>query len=463
MPGHQAGAHGRHGDDAGQDEGVIVRNISKKWIAVAGIASISLLATACGSDPEPAKSSTTGGTTSDAPKDITLTVATFNNFGYTDELLKEYMDANPGIKVVHTKAAESKDARANLTTRIAAGGDGLADIEAIEIDWMPELSQVEDAFADLADPAVEGRWLEWKENQGKTPSGKLIGYGTDIGPEAVCYRSDLFKEAGLPTDREEVAKLLEGDWAHYFEVGKTFAAKSDAGWYDDSNAILQGMIGQVAAPYEDPESGEATDLASNTTIKGLYDQILAVAPELSAHLKQWSGDWDTAFQNNGFATMLCPAWMTGPIEERSGGVTGWDVADVFPGGGGNWGGSFLTVPSSGKNVDEAKKLAQWLTSPDIQIQAFTSAGTFPSQVEAQSSQDLLGATNKFFNDAPTGAIFSARAKAINETPQAFKGKNYFAIHQTVQDAIERVDVNQNTDPAASWDKALTDFKSLGAN
>jgi len=226
---HQGQARGRHGDDACQDEGVTVRKNSKKWVAVAGIASISLLASACGgNDPETPATNSSGGSTSGETKDITLTVATFNNFGYTDELLKEYMDANPGIKVVHTKAAESKDARANLTTRIAAGGDGLADIEAIEIDWMPELSQVEDAFADLTDPAVDGRWLEWKLNQGKTPSGKLIGYGTDIGPEAVCYRADLFEEAGLPTDREEVAKLLEGDWAHYFEVGKTFVEKSDS-------------------------------------------------------------------------------------------------------------------------------------------------------------------------------------------------------------------------------------------
>ena len=460
---HQGQARGRHGDDACQDEGVTVRKNSKKWVAVAGIASISLLASACGgNDTEtPATPGAGGGTSGGATKDITLTVATFNNWGYTDELLKEYMDANPGIKVVHTKAAESKDARANLTTRIAAGGDGLADIEGIEIDWMPELSPVEDAFADLTDAAVDGRWLEWKLNQGKTPSGKLIGYGSDIGPEAVCYRSDLFKEAGLPTDREEVAKLLEGDWAHYFEVGKQFVAKSDSAWYDDSNAILQGMIGQVEAPYEDPATGAPTDLASNTTVKGLYDQILAVAPDLSAHLKQWQGDWDTAFQKDGFATMLCPAWMTGPIEERSGGVEGWDVADVFPGGGGNWGGSFLTVPASGKNVDEAKKLAQWLTSPEVQIKAFNAAGTFPSQIEAQSSQDLLDAKNEFFNNAPVGAIFSARAKAIDGIPQPFKGKNYFAIHQTVQDAIERVDVNQNTDAAASWDKALSDFKALG--
>ena len=69
--------------------------------------------------------------------------------------------------------------------------------------------------------------------------------------------------------------------------------------------------------------------------------------------------------------------MTGAIEERAGGVEGWDVANVFPGGGGNWGGSFLTVPESGPNTEAAKELAAWLTAPEQQTKAFESAGTFP--------------------------------------------------------------------------------------
>ena len=76
-----------------------------------------------------------------------------------------------------------------------------------------------DAFVDLSDPEVEGRWLDWKIEAATTPDGKLIGYGTDIGPEGICYRSDLFKKAGLPTDREEVAALF-GDWDDYFEAGR---------------------------------------------------------------------------------------------------------------------------------------------------------------------------------------------------------------------------------------------------
>jgi DNA-binding Lrp family transcriptional regulator len=79
--------------------------------------------------------------------------------------------------------------------------------------------------------------------------------------------------------------------------------------------------------------------------------------------------------------MLAPGWMLGVIEGNSAGVTGWDIADVFPGGAGNWGGSFLTVPAQSKHAEEAKKLAAWLTAPEQQIAAYKSKGTFPSQAE----------------------------------------------------------------------------------
>lgn len=429
--------------------------IGRKCAAVASLATLTLLASGCsGSTP----SSDSDGS------DVTLTVATFNNFGYTDELLKEYTAAHPNVTIKQQQAATAPDARTNLTTRLAAGGEGLADIEAIEIDWMPELSQLPNAFMDLASADVEGRWLPWKEAQGRTPDGTLIGYGTDIGPQAVCYREDLVKAAGLPSEPAAFAEFLGAEnatWDDYFEAGHKFAEKSDAAWFDSANATFHSMVGQVEAAYEDPASGEPTKLSDNSTVKDMFTQVLTESAELSAGLTQWEGDWDSAFQNNGFATMLCPAWMAGPIEERAGGVEGWNIADVYPGGGGNWGGSFLTVPASGKHTEEARKLAAWLTAPEQQIKAFESAGTFPSQVEAQNAQVLLDSKNDFFNNAPTGQIFSSRAVALNGASPVFRGANYFTIHSAVQDGITRVDVDKSQDIDASWKEVLTEFSELG--
>lgn len=439
-----------------------MRTSIKPWLTLtAGLAGMALVVSGCGTSSDPAASGgSDGGSSSASDEKITLTITTFNEFGYED-LIKEYEADHPNITIEQTKAATSNEARDKMLTGLAAGS-GLTDIEAIEVDWLAELMQYPDKFVDLNSDEVKGRWLDWKVAQATTPDGKLIGYGTDIGPEGVCYRSDLFDAAGLPTDRDKVADLLKGGWDKYFEVGKQFVAKSDAAWYDSGNAIFQGVVNQMDAAYENPSDGTAKDLASNTEIKDAYDMVLkaSVDDNLSAHLNQWTDDWNAAFQNDGFATMLCPGWMLGIIEGNAAGVTGWDIADVFPGGGGNWGGSFLTIPTQSEHPEEAKALAAWLTAPEQQIKAFVSKGTFPSQVEALSSEELLGQTNAFFNDAPTGEILANRAAAVPATPP-FKGANYFAIHQTVVDGITRVDVDKTDDAASSWDKSVTAFKELG--
>lgn len=422
-------------------------------LATTAAATLALGACGGGSDDGDGSDSSAGG---GEGGDITLSVATFNEFGY-EELLTEYEEQNPGITVQHVKADTADNARAALRNSLGADS-GAADIEAIEVDWVTEFQQYPDKFVDLTSDEVEGRWLDWKTEAVTLEDGMLLGYGTDIGPEAVCYRADLFEQAGLPTDREEVAELLEGDWDNYFEVGREFVAETGIPWYDSAGALWQGMINQVEQPYETPE-GEIVAL-DNPEVRELYDQVLSasVDDELSAGLGQWSADWASAFQGDEFATMLCPAWMLGVIEGNAADVEGWDVANVFPGGGGNWGGSYLTVPAQGDNVEEAKALAAWLTAPEQQIKAFESKGTFPSQAEALDSDTLAESSNAFFNDAPTGEIFAERAEAVEVTP--FKGPKYFEINTAMQDAISRVDVDETDDPDSSWDKFASAVNGL---
>jgi len=414
-------------------------------LATAAAASVAALALAgC---------ATGGGDAAGSGGEITLTVATFNDFGYTDALLQEYMDEHPNVKIVHNRAATSNEARENYFQKL--GKKGLADIEAIEVDWLPEVMKYSDLLAPV-DDGLKDRWLDWKTAAATDKDGNLIGYGTDIGPEGVCYRSDLFAAAGLPTDRDEVAKLLEGDWARYFEVGQQYTDATGQAFFDSAGGTYQGMINQVEAAYEDPKSGDiiATD---NDEVKDIYDQVLTASATQSAHLGQWSDDWMAGLANGSFATMLCPGWMLGVIEGNAKDVTGWDIANVFPGGGGNWGGSYLTVPANGANVEAAQDLADWLTAPEQQIKAFSNAGTFPSQNDALTDDALLGATNAFFNDAPTGQILSERAQAVTVAP--FKGAFYFQINDAMQKALTRVEEGTQ-DADASWTQWTEEVKAL---
>ncbi len=417
-------------------------------LATSALLALTLATTAAacgGSDDE--------GTTADGK--IKLTVATFNEFGY-EELIEEYNAMQDEVVVEQKKAGTANEHQDNLYTKLAAGS-GLSDIEAVEVDWWAALMEQADAFEDLSDPEVEGRWLDWKTEAATTDDGRLIGYGTDIGPEGICYRADLLEKAGMPTDREEVAKMFT-TWDDYFEAGRQFVKKvPDVAWYDSSGATAQAMINQTEYSFEDEDNNVIA--AENPQVKEVFDTVTALSEEgLSTQLVQWAEDWTASFQNDGFATMACPGWMLGVIEGNAEGVEGWDIANVFPGGAGLWGGSYLTVPTQGDHVEEAKELAKWLTAPEQQLKAFDAKFTFPSQVEALEDPGLLDHTSPFFNDAPTGQILADRAEAIEFIPH--KGPKYADINTAFQQAIQRVDEGKES-PEDAWQSFLADVERLG--
>lgn len=421
------------------------RAFRRSAVAVAAFSASAIVLAGCagGGGNEPS---------ADPDEPITLTIATFNDFGYTDELLQEYMDEHPNVTIVHNRAAESGDARANYFQKL--GKEGLADIEAVEIDWFAEAMQYSDLLAEAPD-SVKGRWLDWKEAAATDGDGRLVGFGTDIGPQGICYRADLFEAAGLPSDREGVADLFNGDWNNFLDVADQYKAATGKPMIDSANSVLQGIVNQIEYTYTEPDGTViATD---NPEIQAAYELVTERAVPNSAYAGQWSDDWFASMANGEFATMLCPGWMLGVISGNAPDVTGWDIANVFPNGGGNWGGSYLTVPANGANVDAALALADWLTAPEQQVKAFTNAGTFPSQVKAYEDPALTDATNEYFNDAPTGEILSERAEAVTVAP--YKDASYFKYHDALQNAVTRV-FDGVEDEQTSWDTWVAEVSAF---
>jgi cellobiose transport system substrate-binding protein len=376
-------------------------------------------------------------------------------------LLKEYEASHPNVKVTHRKTGKSDDHHQNLFTKIGAGS-GLSDIEAVEEGWLAQVMAKSSQFNDLnkigpADVKPD-RWLKWKSDSATTKDGAFIGYGTDIGPLAMCYNKDLFAAAGLPTEPDAV-KSIFATWDSYFAAGEQFKAKSgDKAWFDSAAQVFNAMVNQNKVGYYDIDDKLVVD--TNADIKADWDKVTAaVAKGQSAKLAAFSNEWNTAFKTSAFATKTCPSWMLGVVEKQAGPENAgkWAVTDAFPEGGGNWGGSFLTVPKQSKHPKEAAELAAWLTAPEQQIKAFKTVGTFPSQTQALTSPDLLSVKVASFNDAPTGEIFAERAKAVTLAP--YKGTHYFAINDAMQQALTRVE--QGSSPQQSWDKWVGDVKALG--
>jgi len=439
-----------------------VRTTRKIWAVAAGISGLAMIVTACSSTGGNTTSPTTGApaaTTAASTEKITLKIQTFNEFGYAD-LFTQYMKDHPNITIVHDKAAKSDDARAAVKNSIATN-TVTDDIVAADLDWMPELLKSSDFFADVSSTDNKGRWPDWKTAQATDTKGKVIGLGTDSGPQGLCYRKDLFQKAGLPTDRTQVAALLGGTsatWDKYFSVGQQFmAAKTGAAWFDSLGALAQVANNQQAEPFESKADDSITVANPDSPAKKVYDMLTANTAE-SAHLAQWTDDWTKAFASDKFATVMCPAWMTQIIAGNAPDQKNWDIADVLPGGSSNWGGSYLLVPAGGTHVDAAKALADWLTAPAQTAAVFAKYGNFPSQVDAVKDANVTSKTDAYYNNAPTGQIFSNRFSAVGQQP--YRGSHYFDINDQFGKALTRVDVDKTDTPAASWQKFLDAVKQL---
>jgi cellobiose transport system substrate-binding protein len=262
-------------------------------------------------------------------------------------------------------------------------------------------------------------WVSYKEKQATTPDGKVIGLGTDIGPTAVCYRKDLFQQAGLPTDRDQVAQLWAGDWQKFVDVGKRFKKKAPAGvaFTDSGSGLFNAVLASQAQQYSDASGKLIYDTSAGVqTAWDLATQ--AVQEGLTAKLRQFNTDnsWDAAFKTSKFATVACPSWMIGKVSTDSGpALKGkWDIA--APPQAGNWGGAFLAVPSSGKHVKEAEALAQWLTAPAQQVKVFQKFGNLPSTKAGLNDPAVQNTMNDFFPGTPVGKIFAGAAAGIQPAP-----------------------------------------------
>ncbi len=411
----------------------------RSWVSVL----LLLSATACSSG---------GATSQDGPTE--LTIATFNEFGY-EELLKEYEAAHSDVKITQRKTGQGAPHHQNLMTKLGAGS-GLADVEAVEEGYLSQVLAKAGQFNDLKEigPKIEdGRWLQWKSDAA-TKGGKVIGYGTDIGPLAMCYRKDLLEKAGLPSDPAAV-KALFASWDSYFAAGDQFIAKSGGvAWFDSASQIFNAMHNQHPVGYY--ETDDKLVVESNPAIKADWTAVTgAVAKGQSAKLVAWSNEWNTGFKTGAFATKTCPSWMLGVIEGQAGPENKgkWAVTEAFPNGGGNWGGSYLTVPKQGKNAAKAAELAAWLTAPEQQVKAFKAKGTFPSQVKALESPALLEQTNAYFGDIKAGALFAAQAKKVSAAQ--YKGPADGQIQENVfSPALQSVEQGKNTDEA--WKTAIAE-------
>jgi cellobiose transport system substrate-binding protein len=148
--------------------------------------------------------------------------------------------------------------------------------------------------------------------------------------------------------------------------------------------------------------------------------------------------------------------MIGYIKGQAGDASSgkWDVASI-PGGGGNWGGSYLSIPSASEHQQEAYELIKWLTAPEQQVKMWTQAQHFPSSSTAAEDDAVAAATDEYFSNAPVGELFKESADNLTV---AVLGPKDGVIKDTISNGLLRVD-QQGEDPDTAWQKTMDDIES----
>lgn len=428
------------------------RNRIGALILSAGLATLTLTSCSGGDD------GATGEATDDNKPDK-LTVAAWMDF--PQDLLDSFEDEF-GIEVVVNSFPDGASAQTVLRNGLSSNGAGLSDVHLIELDWWTEMMAVPEDWVEL--PEIPGRWVDWKVTQGSV-EGKITGYGTDIGPLGIAYNQDMLASSGLATDASSFSKSIGGDaatWESFLDAGREYVSATGGYYIDSLSSAFQAAINLLPAAFEDPESGKPYDMADNEQVKELFMMFAEAADDgISAGIPIGHSDWGAGFQNKQWATVVTPAWMAGIIADNADGIPGWRISETFPDGGGNWGGSFFAVPSTGANTEWAVKLADYLTSPEAAVQWFHTTGQFPSQLDAISSPDIADTENEFFGGQKVGATYGELASAAGDAAAGgFRGENFAGIQTLVTEGISLVEAG-SASPQDAWDKVVGEFDSLG--
>ena len=421
----------------------------------------------CGGNGSSASTADTAGSGPCGTTDpTTVTVGLFGTFGFKEAgLWDAYKKVCPNITIKEDVVEQSADYWTRLKTRLAAGS-GLDDVQAIEIGFVADVVQNhKDQFVNWNtvpnSAADKAEFYPWKWQLATTSDGtNTVGLGTDIGPEAICYRSDLLKEAGLPSDPKTLASKWT-TWDDFINFGKQYEASktkpSGSHFVDSAASIFSTAVYQGDTAYAD-SNGDA-NVESSDGVKTAWGYATQAAQDgITAGLQQFTPAWNKAFSSGAFAALACPTWMMGYIQGQAGDAYAgkWDIAPVLPGGATNWGGSWLGVPTKAKNQAAAIALVEWLSAKDQQVTMWTDGGHFPSNSDAAAAPAVKNAKSAYFSNAPVGTIFGDIAAKMKVPPIGLYDTQ---IQQALTTQLTNVET-KGTSPGDAFNAALDQIKQI---
>ncbi|MFJ5229066.1 ABC transporter substrate-binding protein [Kitasatospora sp. NPDC088391] len=340
-----------------------------------------------------------------------------------------------------------------ITTGLAAGGAGLADVLHIGVDYLPGyVEKFPGGLADLSklganqykDAFAQGLW-----ETVSSKNGRVNALPWEANSAGFYYRADIFEQAGV-----DVKSL--NTWDDTIEAGKTIKAKT--GKYllgidkpasvPDAANFFQLLLQLQGAFYFNLDGGITLDspesIKAMTLIKQLNDAGLVA---------DMSGGWNaliSSIKAGTSAVVPYPTWFGGVIEEtvpeekgkwgvrlppamRLGGSTAATVNSTH-----------LAVSGTSKAQAAAFKFVEFvLTKPENQVKIYQDKGIAPALMKAYDDP-VFHTPSAFFGGQQKGEVFLAALKA--PSPAYNYSSDYARALKVVTDAQTKV-LLKGADPA----------------
>ncbi|WP_405486782.1 ABC transporter substrate-binding protein [Streptomyces sp. NBC_00096] len=370
------------------------------------------------------------------------------------EFNKKYPEIEVAVEDIGNPAIWDK-----ITTGLAAGGQGLADVLHIGVDYLPGyVEKFPGGLADLAplgaathrDSFAQGMW------QTVSPDGKRVNaLPWEANSAGFYYRADLFEKAGV-----DVGALQS--WEETIEAGKEIKAKTgahllgidkpasqaDAANFFQMLLQLQGsfyfnLAGDIT--LDSPEAVKAMTLIKTMNDAGLVSDLAGGWNTLMSSLKQGTA-----------AVLPMPTWFGGVIEEQvpqEAGKWGVRLPPAVRRGGSvaaTVNSTHLAVAGSSKHQAAAWSFIEFvLTRPASQVQIYRGKGIAPALMKAYEDA-VFHEPSAFFGGQKKGEVFLEALKA--PSPAFNYTADYARALKLVTDAQSKV-LLSGADPAKVLEEA----------
>jgi cellobiose transport system substrate-binding protein len=340
----------------------------------------------------------------------------------------------------------------NKVRTAMAGHYGVPDIMGINSNiatYFPD----EDQFADLrtlgADQ-VRSEYLPWKWNLGIAPDGKMIGFPMDTGPTALFYRTDIFAQAGLPTDPQQVSARIK-TWDDYLQMAAQLKQATHGKSYavDNLYNLYTQLMAQSPKQYFDRATGQY--IGDQPYMKRIWDEtVKATEMGVAANIPNTASTEENEAQSNGqIAAFVAAVWEKQILAEAAPNTAGkWRIAfapTLTPGTAGNNGGSFLAITKACQYPQVAMQIIEWLQSPQNQLTAYQQIQLFPSAISALDNPSIYH-PEAFFGGEDTTRIFAAAAKQV---PLFYAGPDDGTANTAFTDQLNLVEF-AGKNPNQAW-------------